>query len=474
MYSVFSTKSDPDTGERLLNAFLRPVQEATNAQIVGRSGLVTQFSLGGEIRAQVTHKGAYYVIAAGILWRIGRTAENLGTLPDGPSRMVSGSTQIAITVNGAYYVWDSVTEELSKIDPGVLEYVTDVEYLDGYYILVGSYGGRDDCIQITTPHDATELNALDFAFAEGSDDAIIACIVDHSEFWAIGATTIERYYNDGGDFPLQRYNGGAFERGCHSAATVVKADNRVFWVGEDRVVYVGSGGELSVISPRWIDEILRGADILGAFTFRDRGTPFYAIRVHGRATLVYDITTGLWHERSSGLDGFAWVACSAHGHNGRDYIGTVAGDLCFQDKDVYRDAGELFAMEAQSAPIIMPEKRVISILQVLYGGGSQRVTTTQHTRYSFVPAGSSGLVTSDGKAVSLTGDTQEVTRYPQVMLQISKDGRKWGREKWKNLPKIGTYSKPVKWRGLGQSDHWQARIRITDEVNRDIRGVFYE
>lgn len=436
---MFTMQSAPDSGERVLNGFLRASKsKAAEARIIGRSGLVEQYDLGGRVQGQVVHQDELYVVAGNKLWRMDATPTDLGTLPDGEARLASGATQIGIVIRGDYYVYDSSATSLTLVTPGVITYAVDVCQLDGFFIIMGTGNGRGDCMQVSDLDDAATFDALDYAFTEANEDVIVGCTVDHGEIWVFGTRTTEKFYNDGVGLPLARNTSTFLEHGCAERDTIAKADNRVFWIGEDLVVYVGSGAETSVISQRWIEDLLQESTIESAFVFKDRGALFYCIRLTGRPALCYDITTGLWHERSTEYGG-TWIAVNREIWNGIDWIGTTTGALCTFDEDTYSDDGTAFTFEAVSGPIVEPNRVRISRLQVIFGGGGE-----------------------------------DIGRTPQVMLQVSKNGSTWGRERWRNLPNIGEYFKPVTWRALGMSRYWQARVRITDPVKRDLEGVFYE
>lgn len=440
MLSLFTTQSSRDSGERIVNGFLRAARgKAASARILGRSGLLRGHYFGtGQVRALVVHQDKLYVAASNALWRLDSAPVYIAPLPDGVTRMVSGATQVAIVVESSYYVFDSGAGTVTAVTPGVITSVVDVCQIDGYFFVMGTGNGRNDCMQQSALDDATTFNALDYAFTETSEDGIVGCVVDHGEVWVFGTQTTEKFYNSGEGFVLTRNPSTFLEHGCIERETIAKADNRVFWVGEDRIVYAGSGAEATVISARWVEDRLQKIPVEGAFVFKDRGAPMYCIRITGYPAMVYDITTGLWHERST-FEGGEWIGTCRATYVGFDWIGTTTGAICSFNEDAFADDSYPFTFEAISAPLVESDRFRIKRLQIIFGGG--------------------GI---------------GIDRTPKVMLRVSKNGQTWGRERWRNLSTVGEYFKPVTWRSLGMSRYWQARIRITDQVNRDIEGVFYE
>ena len=438
MLNVFATQSAADSGERLLNGYLRAsAGKGAQAVILGRAGLVSSHQFGGPVRAFTVHKGSLYAVANGALWQlVSGTWTSKAVVPDGVTRIASGSGQIAIVVGGDYYVYNSTAETIAATTPGALTACVDVIHISGYFIVLGTHSGRDDGYIYSALDDATTFDALDFAFAEGEEDRLVGAIVDHLYVWLFGSKTTEKLYiGSAGPTPDQS---AILEHGCADNRTIAKADNRVFWVDERRKVEAGSGATAQVISPRWVDDILASATITGGFVFNERGAQFYCVTLSGRPALVYDITTGLWHERSDGVEKAAWTAGVAEWFDGQQYIGTTGGNVCTPTECVYADAGTVFEFEAVSDPNVEADPIVVRRLQIITDGGQE-----------------------------------DIGRAPQIMMQVSKDGVTWGRERWRNLAQLGEYGKVAEWHALGQSRYWQIRIRITDAVNRDIRGASY-
>lgn len=460
-------------GSRLLNYFYLPAEDSVSPGILlGRSGLVAQASVPGAVRAVVESEGALYAVAGGkVLKVVGSVSTSVGTVPDdAATQMAASGGQIAIVAQGKYYVCDGAST--AQYGTGAVTNPVGVATQDGYFVVVGSSAGRNDALTVSAIDDATVFDTLDFAFAETHGDKLVGVISDHGELWLFGSRTVELFYNSGAaDFPFQRNTGAIIERGCHSGATVAKLDNSVFWVGDDLVVYRAAGSSPTVISSREIEDQLRKSIITSAFTFSDRGHKFYAINREGETTLCFDVTTGLWSERSTGVADGPWQARAAATVNGVQMFGTSASAIATLDEDAFTDAGQPFVSEAISLPI--------------EGGGAFVRISKVHMNFNTgdhdlgLIAADGVLLGEDGEAILTEGDeelfgTDMVPRLPYVMLQTSRDGRTWSLERWRSLGGLGEYFKRVVWHGLGAGRRMQFRIRITDEVKRDLYGVSYE
>lgn len=425
------------SGERLKNLFLRPSDGYAQGVLIGRSGLLSQHNISLQsARDMVSMGGSLYAVAGGKVSKIsGGTVTQVGSVPDDEAtQMASSGTEVAIVAGGKYHICDGTTT--AEYTTGALTNPVGVAYMDGYFIVIGSSGGRSDALTVSGLDDGTSFDALDFAFAENAPDELVAIVEDHNEIWLFGSETTEIWYNSGAaGFPFQRNAGALIERGA-TALTVAKEDNAVFWVGEDRRVYRSSGSSPQVISTRESEETLKAATLGRGFITDDKGHKFYVLRLAGRPALAYDLTTGLWCEFSTGLGEAEFAGTCSARSGGTFYVGTSTGHIATLDPDTYQDLGGYLEAEAISTPVARADYFSINRLHMNIAGG-------------------------------------DVNAQGRVMLQVSKNGRTWGLEKWRNLGALGEFFRRVTWHGLGASRRFQFRIRITDAVQRDIYGVEY-
>lgn len=433
------------SGERLENLFARQSDGMSSVVLVGRGGAVEFCDLYQPVRAIAEMGGALYAVSAGNVYKITSAGVSsiVGTVDDAETFLASSGTELAIVVNSKYYICNGSTT--TQYTPGAITAPRGVAYQGGYFIVIGESGGRFDGIQVSGLDDGTTFDATEFAFAESSQDGLRGIIVDHGQVYLLGASTIEVWFNSGNaDFPFSPNQGATIERGCLTGATIAKEDNGIFWVGDDRVVYRSSGGVPQVISTREVEEALAGKTIRSGFTFFDRGHKFYAVRTEAGSTWVFDITTQLWHERTTGIYGDPWICQNRATLNGRHYFGTSTGQVVYLDADTFVDVASTIKAEAVSTPL------------------------TQSQTFSV------GRVT-----LNIRGGAGGIGRQPQVMLQTTRDGRNWSNEKWRNVGGLGEYL-IASWHGLGSfcqrsgSDRFQIKLRVTDAVPRDMYGIGYE
>lgn len=433
--------SEAYSGERLVNYFARPSDGVSPGIILSRGGLTSFADTGSNrVRALTVMGGSLYAVASGKVWKItSGTATQVGVVTDGATDIASSASEIAIVAGGKYYICDGSTT--TEYTTGAVTSPVGVEFMDGYFVVIGTSGGRGDALTVSGLDDGTTFDNLDFAFAEESPDALVAILRDHDRLWLFGETTIQTFYNSGAvDFPFSPVAGATMEHGCRSLSPA-KAANLVYWVRPDGAVMSSGGVEPQVISTPEIKEALEGATVIRGFTFSERGHEFYAVVRSSGTTLVMDLTTGLWNERARGLQYEPWAAECAQVWNGTTYFGCIFGEVATASQTTYTDFDDVLMGEVVSQP---------------------------------VQQGADGFTVSRLHLEVRGGDVDFGSETPQVMLQTSRDGRTWGREHWRDLATQGTYYKRAVWHGLGYFRRASVRLKITDAVQRDIVGAIYE
>lgn len=196
--------------------------------------------------------------------------------------------------------WSFITQltNLSPLRRGV-------KWIDGRFICIG----KDTNEFYVSEINSFNIDSLAFASAEGQSDPIVQIERNHRDLWIFGETTTEIFTNTGNaDFPFERIPGGFLEVGLAAKRTVAKAGDitlgKLLWLGQtengDCIVYMATGTNPQRISTHAIEsEIKNYSNIAGAtaFVYQDAGHEFYVLNFD-EATWVYDVSTGMWHERS--------------------------------------------------------------------------------------------------------------------------------------------------------------------------------
>lgn len=410
-------------------------------------GLRKLTSIGrGPIRAlwsQQSNAENAYVVSGTEVFRIDKGFQpiKLGDISGtGPVSIADNGQQLFFAANPNGYIYDIQANTYAQItDPDFPGAVT-VGFLDGYFVFNEPNSQK---LWVTSLYDGTMVDPLDFASAEGAPDLISAINVDQREVWVFGTNSIEVWYNAGTtDFPLQRIQGAFNELGCLAPYSVAKLDNTLFWLGSDArgfgMVYRANGYRGQRVSTHAIEYAIQSyGDVTDAiaYTYQQEGHSFYVLIFPTvNKTWVYDVSTGLWHERAGFENGYF----TRHRSNCQmNFLSqTIVGDylngnLYAFDLDVYDDNGAV--------------QKWVRSWRALPTGGNNLKRTAQHSLQLDCEA---GVGTNTGQGVD-----------PQVMLRWSDDGgHTWSNEHWVSIGKIGQYFRRAIWRRLGMTTKLRDRV----------------
>lgn len=405
-------------------------------------------------------------------------------LPVSGSGIPSGATISSITNATTFVISANATATATGVTLTIsplFSQITDpdfpgavgVGFLDGYFVFNEPNSQR---FWVTASYNGLDIDALDFASAEGSPDDLVTLIVDHREVWLFGVNTVEVWYNAGlPDFPLARIQGAFNEIGCLAAYSVAKLDNGLFWLGRDArgngIVYRSKGYSGERVSTHAVEWQIQQYDTLSdavAYTYQQDGHSFYVLNFPtADRTWVYDVATGVWHERA-GWENNEFTRhrgnCQMN-YNNEIVIGDyVAGGIYAYDLSVYSEAGSV--------------QKWLRSWRALPTGQNDLKRTTQHSLQLDCEAGVgvSGddflyldglyLITEDGDRLLTEDDNYLVAQgsidpgvNPLVMLRWSDDGgHTWSNEHWKSMGRIGQYGYRTIWRRLGMT------LKLRDRV----------
>lgn len=426
------------SAQRLLNCYLETAPPAAKTQVAipGAYGIEAFSTLGnGPIRGGLVVNDMPFVVSGQSLYSISSAgaATSLGAIPNLDDVVMAGdgTNIMVVTSNDGYIYNGSTVGIIADTDfPGA----SWVGFLDGYFPIIEPDSGR---LWINeTPYVPTGWNALDFATAESAPDDLIAGIVDHRELFLFGRETYEIFYNSGNaDFPLSRSSAGIGEVGCTSRFGVAKADNGVFFVGHDGIIYRMDGYNPTRVSTHAVEQAIEDmADReCKAFSYVEGGHRMIAFRF-ATTCFVYDASTQLWHERAS-YGAETWVVKFALRSYGR---WLMAGDTNKLGSlaDVFSEWENTLRYSCTSVPIETEHKNVFT--------GSLELDFQQGV----------GLTSGQGSD-------------PMVMIDWSNDGgMTWSNEQHRSLGRIGEYGNRTRLNRAGVARDRVFRIAISDPIRR--------
>ena len=381
--------------QRSINLYPEPQYKSskTAMALIGRPGMsAARWSLpSSPVRSIWAGNNVLYAVGGasfyqldntgGIIYNFGVMAGSTGA---GKCQISHNGTQLLVMdpTAGKIFYADPVSSTMIPVFNGVA-----LEYLDGFYVAIATgaslAGSNPNQINVSGFLNGGSWDSSDVVLRTASSDLTTALAVLNGQLWIFGQSTIEIWYNAGNaNFPFARVSGATINLGLLSPQTVVKFSNTIMWLAADAngyaQVFMANGLNPVRVSNAAIEGLLAslaGTGILRnahfAYGYQENGHTFYVLNIANVQgvtviTLVYDLTTGLWHERSytqalpcsfASLPGF-WQGLSvAHSAN---FVGDLfSGSIYFQSIYEPNDAGTAITY-TRTAPHVSNQNRAIN------------------------------------------------------------------------------------------------------------------
>lgn len=452
-------RSLPFDAQRSINLY--PVMDQQGKEVsalYGTPGLSSFAVAGlGPIRgAFAAANGRGFVVSGNTLYELSSdgTATSRGTLGSITSiiTMADNGVQLAVCDGTSLYILTYATNVFIQVTDVDFPGSSTVAFIDGYFAI--SVPSSKEFF-LSALYDGTSWDALQFASKEGSPDNLNRVHNAIGLLWLFGDKSIEVWSNIGGaGFPFARIAGAKIETGCAAPYSVASLDNSVFWVGRNMdgwgMVYRANGFTPQRISNNSIEYLLQKvADLsqLRSYTYQEDGHMFYVLTGDGMSTtLVYDVTTGQWHERAylNPEGGFETHLSTCHMFIfDKHLVGSRNdGNIYEMSLDYFDDDGE-------------PLK-------------AQRIFTHLYNEGKYIRLGNLEVDFESGVGLQ-SGQGSD----PVCWLEVSEDlGRTYGNEMSASIGAVGQYRTRAVWRKLGGGYAFTLRLSITDPVKRAICGAY--
>jgi hypothetical protein len=307
-------------------------------------------------------------------------------------------------------------------------------------------------------------DATQYAQRSIAPDPWKAMVVDgNRQIWLIGEQTGEVWYDAGtSPFPFAPVPGSVFGYGTPAPYSVKLANDTMIWLSQTAegagVVVAATGLEPQRISSYAIETAIAGyartstIEDAEAVVYSDQGHTFYCLTFpSANATWVFDLATGLWHERgvwdSSAGDYDLWGPRSHCYAFGQHLVGDrTSGLICTMDTD--------YATECNGDVI-----RRVRVPPPLWLGQGRRLFVSRLT-VLLEP----GLGTATGQGVD-----------PQMMMRTSTDLKRWSATQLASAGKQGEFNTRVYWTRLASSDRvWVPELSVADPIPWRLVGANVE
>jgi hypothetical protein len=420
--SVFKSldQSIPDVK---LNNFYLTENPLTPEQLslVSRPILQSYINLGSEpIRGFWRQEGSFnndwLIVLGTTLLRFDgvNVVTQIGTLEGLGYCQFAGTSDKVVIISGVFaYISDGATT--SKLALPDDQPAGSVASINGYFVISILNSMRFYWIR---PGGAT-VDALDFASAERTPDAIVAVVVISDELWFLGESSVEVWApTDDANAPFQRISGRVFTFGCSSKTTTVSTSVGgypcLIWVSQNKEVVLAQGSPQIISNPS-IEEFLRSSSDYRAWSFRRNRNDFYILHT-SQGTLVFDLTQGSWYDWQT-YGQITWKANLGIQVNDKVYASSNTG-------------GDIFLLDE---------------------GGASSDDLLICEVSGFIPIEGQNTVVCGNINVSASfGASPSYTSSPKIEIRFSDDrGFSWSEYYQQTLGLKGDYSANASFRSLG-------------------------
>lgn len=444
-FGDYKGRSSAANAMEMVNMMVESDQEGGAAPYIltGTPGCKVHADVGEEARGRggYRYNGEIYCVVGASVYRVNvasRAVFSVGTIGTdaGPVRWMENPGQICLIDGEEGYVITKSDRGFAKITDADFPVPLSCTFKDGYGIVVEEGTGR---LWKSDINDFTSWDSLSFTTAEYDPDNLVGCIASPDSLLAFGVDSIQSYYNSGDTtFPFDSRPGASVQMGCGATHSIATGNNLVFWLDNHGVVRMLSGYAQQAISTDQLEyRISQLGDYSDAegYTYNQEGHFFYVLRFPSdNLTLVYDVNSSAWHQRTSGNGAWraAWVAQAGSE--------VFAGDL---------NNGKIYKLD--------PGTYTDNADAVRWFFTAQNVNSNRH------------MISHEMLELHVEAGTVTDTSDPQIWLQYSDDdGRTWSREKWKSMGKAGQFKKRIKFFNLGQSRSRIYRFGGSAAVKRNI------
>jgi hypothetical protein len=227
--------------------------------------------------------------------------------------MAHNGTQLLICTGGQLWVLNLSTNALAPATSPPSDPILMVEYCDGFGIGLKANANK---FWVSDLLDFDTWDPLSVAEVSEFPDNVVSMIVNQRQIAFLGIKQSVVYANAGAvQVPFLPIQGAFIEAGCAAPFARNRLDNSVFWLDLDErgqaVARRANGYTPQRISTHSVETFWNTYPTISdavSYTYTEAGHPFWVLYfpsgssadgIPGQgATWVYDVATGMWHERA--------------------------------------------------------------------------------------------------------------------------------------------------------------------------------
>ena len=393
--------------------------------------------------------------------------------------MVASPQQLLIASGGSLYVyWLQTTMGGTNPQPagtfvkipgaqftlpnGAQGAVQQVEFMDGFFIILLA---NSQTMYLSALFDASTwlvVGVPQIIIVSVFSDNVQSICVSQRRLWVMGRKRSTAYYDSGSANVFDVDPSATMENGTAALWATFRLDNAVFWLDQDErglgIVRRGVGYVPTRISNHAIEYAIQSYSTIAdctAYGYQDQGHSFGVFNFPtANKTWVYDVATGMWHERGY------WNQQTAtfSRHKSQNHMLAFGKHLVGDPS-----SGNIYQMAIPSSAVGGGYNFVTD-----NGNPIRRVRRSPHisveNKFTFYNELILDFETGLGPIPPLL-DGAGNDRGPEVMLRWSRDyGHTWSNQYVLDAGQAGNYRQRVRRTRMGRARDMVFEISVTDPI----------
>lgn len=323
--------------------------------------------------------------------------------------------------------------------PVSLPFVVGDLALFGSYIVVSEINGQKFYVSDPT-NIPPSFDTNEFGVANAKGDYIVALASVGKYLWCLGEYSSQAFYESGNAFfPITPMPNTEQSVGIIGQNAKCIVDQVCCFVSDDLGVYMIDGLQMRRVSTEAIEKILnaeRAPETIDGFGYKYYGHYFFCFALES-TTVVYDASTGLWHERK---------------------IDTESIPKPWRIDTVQRFGTKVYGANLDGSQIYE-----IGYKHLLYDTDKIKKLVTTTVQHDSMRLFSTHKILID----MANGEGSVYSQTPKLMVDWSDDGgHTWSPEVWLNAGRVGEYFQRVELSRVGGG--YQRIYRIKESTQTPI------
>lgn len=422
------------------------------------------------------------------------TATRVAFANNGLSVSTIGGDQLMIIDGTDGYIYNVTSTVFTKISgggwPGTPKHV---EFIDGYFVIINGALSH----YTSNLYDGLTWNGIARGSVIATPDNIRTVINHRQTLFFIKEQSTEVWYNAGVDTtkgtPFARQQGAVYDYGIRAKWSLARGGGSFYFLCTQRIadsgqlIGVAEVTEFSpvLVSPSSINYRIASSTNLDncfAYFYTESGHSFYVLtNPDDDWTIVYDITTKMWHERSSlmtySTDINRHVSNCYAFFNNKHIIGDYRNSsLYYMSSEYLNDNGNPIYSYRTAQTIVDINNRDAVFISSLSIDAETGNSVEQSSYIVVTPyaAGTSGggdvLIKADGSITA--GVIRPASPFVKAYLSWSNDaGHTWSDEYPCDVGTVGQYTTRLLWRRLGRARDRVFKLIMKDSSTKILIGA---